>query len=129
MGLVGDDESEVRGRKQLLVLVVEEQGLHGTDNDPGLPPIVAFLFVDDCPEVVAEQVIEYLMGLLLQFQAVYQEERAMGVAGTEKELDDGRRGERFTGAGGHLEKKAVIPLPDRPLQGVDGFQLIRTQKA
>ena len=61
MGLVGDDESEVRGRKQLLELVVEEQGLHGTDNNPGLPPIVAFLFVDDCPEVVAEQVIEYLM--------------------------------------------------------------------
>ncbi len=126
MGLIGDHQGEIRRGKQLPVLVVEEQGLHGTDHDPGASPVFAFLLVDDGVEVGGEQFRKNFASLLFQFQPVHQEKHAMGVAGTEKELDDSRRGERFAGSGGHLEKKTVIPFPNRLLQGMDGFQLIRT---
>ena len=44
---VGNDQIEIGRRKELLVLVVEQQRLHGGDDDLGLAPVVAVLLVDD----------------------------------------------------------------------------------
>ena len=129
MGFVGDDEVEIGRREEPLVLVVEEQRLDGGDDDLGAPPVVAVLLVDDRLEVGGEQRAESLLGLIFQFEAVHQEENAAGVAGAQKQLDDGGGGEGLAGAGGHLEEEAVLAFLDRLLEGVDGLQLIGAQEA
>ena len=129
VGLVGDHEIEVRGREKLLILVVEQQGLNGGDDDLGAPPVVAVLFIDDRLEVRGEQRGEDLPGLFLQFQPIHQEEGAAGVTGTKEQLDDGGGGEGLARAGGHLEQEAVIALFHGPLEGMDRFELIGAQKA
>ena len=75
---VGDHEVEIGGRKELLVLVVEQQRLNGGDDDFRVAPVVAVLFVDDGLEVVGSRADERLLGLVLEFQAVHQEEDAAG---------------------------------------------------
>ena len=126
---VGDDQVEVGRREELLVLVVEEQRLHGGDDDLRPPPVVAVLLVDHRLEVGGEQRREGLLGLILQFEAIHQEQHAPGVAGAQEELDDGGGGQRLAGAGGHLEQEAVFAFVDGLLQGVDGLQLIGPQEA
>ncbi len=129
MRFVGDDQIEVGRRKELLVFVVEEQRLHGGDDDLGVPPVVAVFLVDDRLVVVGQQRGEGLLRLIFQFQPIDQEQDAPGVAGAQKELDDGGGGQRLAGAGGHFEQEAVLAVPDRCLQRVDGFQLIGAQEA
>ena len=126
---VGDDQVEVGRREELLVLVVEQQRLHGGDDDLRPPPVVAVLLVDDRLEVGGEQRDEGLLGLVLQFEPVHEEQHAPGIAGAEEELDDGGGSQRLAGAGGHLEQEAVLAVLDRPLERVDGLQLIGPQKA
>ena len=121
---VGDDEIEVGRREELLVLVVEEQRLHGGDDDLRASPVVAVLLVDHRLEVGGQHRGEGLLGLILQFEAIHEEQHAPGVAGAEEELDDGGGGQRLAGAGGHLEQEAVLAVPRRPSGGVDGLQLI-----
>ena len=113
--LVGDHEIEVGGREEGLVLVVEQQGLDGRDHDLGRAPVVAPLFVSHRLEVRREQGREDFPGLLLQLEAVHEEQHARGVAGAKEQLDDGRGGERLAGSRGHLEQKAVVALFRRPL--------------
>ena len=126
---VGDDQVEIGRREELLVLVVEEQRLHRGDDDLRAPPVVAVLLVDHRLEVGGQQRGEGLLGLILQFEAIHQEQHAPGVAGAEEELDDGGGGQGLAGAGGHLEQEAVLAVLRRRLQGVDGLQLIGPQKA
>ena len=128
MGFVGNDQVEIGRREEPLVLVVEEQRLHRRDHDLRPPPVVAVFLVDDCLEIGGQQRCEGLSGLLLQFEAIYQKQRAPGIAGTEEEFDDGGGSESFTGAGGHLEEKAVFAVLHSPLQGVNGLQLIGPQE-
>ena len=118
---VGDDEVEVGRREELLVLVVEEQRLHRGDDDLRAPPVVAVLLVDDRLEVGGQQRGEGLLGLILQFEAIHQEQHAPGIAGTEEELDDGGGGQRLAGAGGHLEQEAVLAVLDGRLQAWMAF--------
>ncbi len=126
---VGDDQVEIGRREELLVLVVEQQRLDGGDDDLGAPPVVAVLLVDDRLEVGGQQRGEGLLGLVLQFEAVHQEQHAAGVAGAEEQLDDGGGGQGLAGAGGHLEQEAVLAVLDRRLKAVDGLQLVGPQKA
>jgi len=67
MGLVGDDEIEIGGRKQPLVFVVEEERLDRADHDLGAPPVVAILLVDDGLEIVRQDFLEGLEGLVHRF--------------------------------------------------------------
>ena len=79
--------------------------------------------------VGGEQRSEGLLGLILQFEAIHQKQDAPGVAGAQKQLDDGGGGERLAGAGGHLEQKSILAVLHGPLQGVNGLQLIGPQEA
>src|SRR5256885_865850 len=83
----------------------------------------AVLFIDHRLEIGGQQRGKGLLGLILQFESVDQEQDAPGVARAQEELDDGGGGQRLAGAGGHLEQKAVFTVLDRPLQGVDGLEL------
>ena len=87
------------------------------------------LLVDNRLEVCREQRGEGLLGLVLQFEAVHQKEYATGIAGTEEQLDDGAGDQRLACAGSHFEEEAILAVLDCPLKGVDGFQLIGSQKA
>src|ERR1019366_8806912 len=109
---VGDDEIEVGRREELLVLVIEEQGLDGGNNDLRTSPVVAVFLVNDRLKVGGQLKGQGLLGLVLQFQAVHEEEHAAGIAGTQEELDDGGCGQRLSGASGHLEEKSVLAVPD-----------------
>ena len=111
-----------------MVLVIEQQGLNGTDDDLGPPPVVTLLLIDDRLKVRGQQSRENLSGLLLQFQAVHQKQHAPSVGRAQKQLDDRCGGERLAGAGRHLEQKAVFAAVYRALQGVYGFKLIGPQK-
>ena len=112
VGFVGDDEVEVGGGEELLVFVVEEEGLDGGDDDFGVAPVVAVFFVDDGLEVGGEEGGEGFFGLVFEFEAVHEEEDASGVSGAQEELDDGGGGEGFAGAGGHFEEEAVFAVAD-----------------
>ena len=103
--------------------------MDGGDDDLRAAPVVAVLLVDDRLQVGGQQSGESLLGLVLQFEAIHQKQDAPGVAGAEKELDDGGGGQCLAGAGGHLEQEAVFAFLDRGLQGVDGLQLIGPQEA
>ena len=129
MSLIGDDEVEVGGGEEPLVFVVEEKRLDGRDNDLGTPPIVATLLVDDCFVVVGEGLSEGLESLILQLEAVDEEEDSTGIAGPKEELDDGGGDKGLAGTGGHLEEETVVALGNGMLDGVDGFSLIRTEEA
>ena len=113
----------------MLVFVVEEQRLDGGDDDLGVPPVVAILFVDDALVVVREDLLESLERLVFEFEPVNEEEHASGIAGAKEELDDGGGGERLAGAGGHFEKEAVEAFLDGLLDGVDGFLLVDAEEA
>ena len=126
---VGDDEVEVGGRKELLVFIVEEQGLDRGDDDFGVPPVVAIFFVDNTLVVVREDPLESLERLVFQLQPVDEEKHAPGVAGAEEELDDGGGGEGLPGARGHFEKEAVAALLDGLLDSGDGFLLVGAEEA
>ena len=129
MRFVGDHQVEVGGREELLIFVVEEQRLDGGDDNLGAAPVVAVLFVNDDLVVVREHLGEGFLGLILEFQAIHQEEDPPGVAGAQEELDDRRRDEGLPCARGHLEQKPVLALLDRALEGGNGFHLIGPQEA
>ena len=118
---VGDDEIEVGRREELLVLVVEEQGLHGGNDNLGASPVVPVLFVDHGLIVGRQHVIEGLLGLILQLKTINQKQYAPHVARTQKQLDDGGGGEGLAGAGGHLEQETVFAIADCGLKAVDGL--------
>ena len=128
MRFVGDDEIEVGRREQLLVLVVEQQGLHGGDDNLGAPPVVPVLFVDHRLKVGGEHGGEGFLGLVLQLKAIDEEQHAAHVAGTQKQLDHGGGGEGLAGAGGHLEQETVFAIADCGLKAVDGLELIGPEK-
>ena len=89
MRLIRNHQVEVRGRKQRLVLVVEQQRLNGRDHNVRPPPGVAFLLVDDRVKVVRQVRDKGLARrLVFQLQPIYQEEDAAGVASAEKQLDN-----------------------------------------
>ena len=127
--LVGDHQIEVRGREEPLVLVVEQQGLDGGDDDLGTPPVIAVLFVDDRVKVRRQQRVKDLVSLVFQFQPVHQKKDATRIAGAKEQLDDRGGGERLAGSGGHLEQKTVASVFHRPLQGVDRLELVGAQEA
>ena len=122
-------EIEVGRREELLVLVVEEQGLHGGDDDLRAAPVVPVLLVDHRLKVGGQRCCEGLLGLVLQLKAIHEEQDAPYVAGTEKQLDDGGGGQCLSGTGGHLEQEAVLAFADCGLKAVDGLELIRPEKA
>lgn len=115
MRFVGDDEIEIRRGEELLVLVVEEQGLHGGDDSLRASPVVPVFLVDHGLVVGGKDRGEGLPGLVLQFKAIHQEEDAADIPGTQKELDDSGGGQGLAGAGGHLEQEVVMPFADRGL--------------
>jgi len=117
------------GGEKLLVFVVEQQRLYHGDDNLGAPPFVAGRFVDDGLKVGGEKLGKRLLGLVFQLQAIHQKEDAPGVAGAQKQLDDGGGGEGLAGAGGHFEEKASLARFHSPLQRVDGPQLVGAQKA
>ncbi len=129
MGFVGNHQIEIGWREQALVFVVEQQRLHGGDDNLGAPPVVAVLLVDHRLKVGGEQRGKGFFGLIFQFKPIHQKQHAPGIAGTQEELDDGGGSQRLAGAGGHLEQEAVFALADRPLQRMDGLELIRPQEA
>ncbi len=129
MGFVGDDQVEIGRREKPLVFVVEEQRLHGGDDNLGAPPVVAVLLVNHGLKIGGEQCREGFFGLVFQFEAIHQKQHAPGISGTQEELDDGGGGECFSGAGGHLEQEAVFAFLHRLLQDMHGLQLIRPQEA
>ena len=126
---VRDDEIEVGWRKQFLVLVVEEQGLHGCDDYFGALPVVPVFLVDHGLVVGRQHGREGLLGLVFQLQAIHQEQHAAHVARAQKQFDDSGGGEGLAGAGGHLEQEAVFAVADSSLQALDRLELIRPQKA
>ena len=127
--LVGNHQIEVGRREQALVFVVEQQRLHGGDDDLGAAPVVAVFLVDDGLEVGGQQARKGLFGLVFEFEAIDQKQHPPGVAGAQVQLDDGGGGEGLAGAGGHLEQEAVPALADRPLQRMDGLELVGPQEA
>lgn len=129
MRLVRNHQIEIGGREQALVFVVEQQRLHGGDDDLGAAPVVAAFLVDHGLEIGGERGRKGFFGLVLQLQSIDQKQHTAGVARAQEQLDDRGGGEGLAGAGGHLEQKAVLALADRPLQGVDGPQLIGPQEA
>ena len=128
MRLVGDDQIEVSRREELLVLVVEEQGLHGGDDNLGAPPVVTVLLVDHGLVVGRQYRSKGLLGLVLQLKTIHQEQHAAHVARTQKKFDDGGGGQGLAGAGGHLEQKPIFAVAHCGLQAVNGLELIGTQK-
>ena len=122
------DLNEVGRREQSLVLVVEQQRLHGADHDLGRAPVVSVLLVDDRPEVLRQQLGEDSAGLFFEFQPVHQEEDAAGVACPQEQLDNRGCGERLAGAGGHLEEEAVGAVSHRSLERVNGPHLVVAQE-
>ena len=126
---VGDYQVEIGRGKKMLVLVVEQERLDGGDDDLGMPPVITAHLIDDRPEVGRKQGVENLVGLIFQFQPVDQEEHTAGIARAQEQLDDGGGGKRLAGAGGHLEQKTVMAIPRRPLQRMDGLELIGAQKS
>ena len=127
---VGDDEIEVRRRKERLVLVVEQQGLNGGHDDMRAAPVATPFLVDHGVEVVGQVGAEGAPGgLVFQLQAVDQKEHAGGVAGAQEQLDDRGRHQGLAGAGRHLEQEAVAALAHGLLQGVHGAKLVIPQEA
>ena len=103
--------------------------MNGGDDDLGAVPVVAVLFIDNRLEIRRKQCSENLMRLVFQFQPVDQEEHTAGISGAQEKLDDGRSGERLSGACRHLKQKTVSSGLYRPLQRMDRSELIGTQKA
>ena len=77
---IGDDEIKIGRRKELLILVVEQQRLHGGDDDLGTAPFVAVFLVDDSTEVGRKQWHQRFSRLLFEFEAVDEEQHALCVA-------------------------------------------------
>ena len=88
VGLVGDDKVEIGGGEVVAVLVVVQERLDCGDDDLGPAPLVPRLLVDDGREVVLEVVFEVLLRLVLQFEAVDEEQDAAGVGRFQEQLDD-----------------------------------------
>jgi hypothetical protein len=80
MGFIGNHKVEVSGRKNVLVFIVEQERLHGTDDDFRVSPIVPILFEDNGLVVVCEQSREGLLGLVFKFQPIDEEKNSSRVA-------------------------------------------------
>ena len=128
VGFVGDDQVEIGRREEPLVLVVEEQRLYRRDNDFRRRQSSRFSPCRSPFGSRRQQRYEGLPCLILQFEAVNQKQYAPGIAGTEEELDNGGGGEGLAGAGCHLEQESVFAVLDVALHGVNGLQLIGSQK-
>ena len=129
MRFIGDDQIEIGRREQAAVFVVEQQRLHGGDDDFRLAPVVAAFLVDDRAVVVFQIGDESLVCLVFEFEAVDEKEHAPGVAGAQEELDDGRRRQCLAGAGGHFEQEAAVAFGDGVLDRRDGALLVVAQEA
>ena len=129
MRFVGNHEIKIRRRKTLLIFVVEQQRLDGGDNDLRLSPVVASFLVHNRPEVYRQQRCEHLGGLIFQFQPVDEKKHATDVTGTQKQFDDRGGRERLARARGHFEEEPVAAVLHRPLQRMNGRELIRTQQS
>ena len=128
MRFVRNHQVKIRGRKQIPVLVVEQQRLHGSDHDFGAPPVIPPFLVNHGGEVIGEQIAKHLVRLVFQLQPVHQKQNPARVARAQKQLDDGGGYQRLAGAGSHFKQEAVIAGLDGPLQGVDGAQLVVAQE-
>ena len=109
-------------------MLVVRNGLDGGDQNLGALPVAAAVLINSGVEIGLEVALKVLFSLLFQLEAVNQKEHAPGVAGAQKELDDGGGHQGFTGAGGHFEQKAVLTLRDGCLHGMDGVNLIGAQE-
>ena len=69
------------------------------------------LLENDRLKVGGQQSGELLLGLFLQLEAIYQEQDSPGVAGTEKELDDGSGGRVFPVPVAISNRKRSLPSP------------------
>ena len=92
-------------------------------------PFIAAFLVDDRAVVVFQIGDEGFPCLIFEFEAIDEKERALGVAGAQEELDDGRGGERLAGAGGHLEQETTVPFGDGILNRRHGALLVVAQEA
>ena len=124
VGFVRDNQIKVGRREQLTVLVIEQKGLDGRDDNFSLSPVVAFLLVDDRLVVVFEVTGEGLVGLVLQFKPIHEEQDPPGIARAKEQPDHGGGNQRLARAGGHLEQEAAVAAFGRVLQPVDGPDLI-----
>ena len=129
MRFVGNDQVKVRRREQLLILVVEQQRLHGGNHDFGFAPVVAALFVNDRLVIVGQHLGKRLVGLVFQLQPIDQKEHALDIARAQEQLDDRGRRQGLARARRHLEQKPILPILDRVLQRANRLLLIRTQQA
>ena len=77
MRFVGDNQIEISRRKKLLVFVVEEQRLDGSDHNFSVSPVVAIFFEDDGFVIVGEHLVESFVGLVFKLQTIYEEEYAV----------------------------------------------------
>ena len=121
---VRDDEVEVGRGEESLILVVEQQRLDRGDDDFRRAPVVAPLFVHHRLEVRREQGGEDLASLLLEFQPVHEKQDSGCVARAHKELDDRCGDERLARTRGHFEQKPVSAVSHRPLQSMNGPELV-----
>ena len=108
----------------MLIFVVKEQRLDGGDHDLSVSPVVAIIFVDDSFVIVGEYLFESFPGLILQFQAIHEEEHALRITGAQEEFDNSGSGERLARAGSHLKEKAIFAVFNGSLQSIYGFLLI-----
>ena len=93
-------------------------------------PVVALLYVDDRRDAVgAEEGVEGFPRLRFEFEAINEEEDAMGVFGAQVELGNGGAEERLAGAGGHFEEETVLAGGGGFLEGVDGGDLVIAEQA
>ena len=129
VGAAAFDLNEIGWRKILHVLIVDNKGLDGADDDLRMAPIIAMFFEDHGGVIIAEVFDEVLFGLLVELDSVNEEKDTLGVAGLEEELDDRGGDKGFTGAGGHLEQEAGVALVRAGLQFAHCFDLIITQDA
>ena len=126
---IRNDEIEVGRREELLILVVEEQGLDGGDDNLCVAPVIPALLVNHRLAVGGEQCHKSFPGLVFQFETIHQEQHAPGVSRTKKKLDDCGGSQGLAGAGGHLEQETITAFLECGLEAMDRLELIGPEKA
>ena len=112
MRLVVDDEIEIERRELLAIAAVDHERLDRRHDDGRAEQLARSRrarLVDDGLEL-RQNDVEILHRLLRQFDAVNDEQHALGVAGQEKAADERGAQQRLAGAGRHFQKKLATAL-------------------
>ena len=110
MSFIGNDKIEIRRREQVLVFVVDKQGLYGADNNLSTSPLIPVFLVDDVLVVIRQISFERLVSLIFKLKTINKEQHTSSIARFQEQFNDGSGSQGLSCTRSHFKQEPVLTI-------------------